>query len=74
MAWRLFGTKPLSKPMLRYCQLDPKEHILVKFHSKFNNFNLGNAPENVVCEMAAILPLPQYINCEVDDVFPHDDP
>ena len=59
--------------MLPYCQLDPKEHILVKFHSKFNSFNLGNAPENVFCEMAAILSLPQCINCEVDDVFPHDD-
>ena len=23
MACRLFGAKPLSKPMLRYCQLDP---------------------------------------------------
>ena len=25
MAWSLFGTKPLSEPMLAYCQLDPKE-------------------------------------------------
>ena len=23
MAWRLFGTKQLSKPMLQYYQLDP---------------------------------------------------
>ena len=27
MACRLFGTKPLSKPIQGYCQLDPKEQI-----------------------------------------------
>ena len=26
-----FGAKPLSEPMLPYCQLDPKEYISVKF-------------------------------------------
>ena len=31
MACRLFGAKPLSQPMLRYCQLDPWEQTLVKF-------------------------------------------
>ena len=31
MACRLFGTKPLSKPMLAYCQLDPEEQTSVKF-------------------------------------------
>ena len=31
MACRLFGAKPLSKPMLFYCQLDPKEQTSVKF-------------------------------------------
>ena len=36
MACRLFGTKPLSQPKLPYCQLDPKEHISVKFYLKFN--------------------------------------
>ena len=35
MACRLHGAKPLSKPMLTYCQLDPLEHISVKFESKF---------------------------------------
>ena len=30
MAWRLFGAKPLSEPMMPYCQLNPKEHIEVK--------------------------------------------
>ena len=28
---RLFGAKPLSKPMSGYCQLDPKEQISVNF-------------------------------------------
>ena len=31
MACRLFGTKPLSKPMLGYCQFDPWEQASVKF-------------------------------------------
>ena len=30
MACRLYGTKPLSKPMLGYCQLNPKEQTSVK--------------------------------------------
>ena len=38
MAWRLFGTKPLSETMLPYCQLDHKEHISVKFYFKFKSF------------------------------------
>ena len=33
MACRLIGTNPLSEPMLPYCQLDPEEHILMKFDS-----------------------------------------
>ena len=40
MACRLDGTKPLSKPMLTYCQLKPKEHISVKFYLKFKYFRL----------------------------------
>ena len=31
MACRLFGAKPLSEPMLDYCQLEPWEQTLVKF-------------------------------------------
>ena len=31
MACRLFGAKPLSKPMQGYCELDPKEHISMNF-------------------------------------------
>ena len=39
MACRLVGAKPLSEPMLECCQLDPKEHISVKFKSKFEIFH-----------------------------------
>ena len=38
MACCLFSTKPLSETMLPYCQLDPKEHISMKFYSKFKSF------------------------------------
>ena len=34
MACRLFGAKPLSKPLSGYRQLDPKEQTSVKFESK----------------------------------------
>ena len=39
MACPLFGTEPLSGPMLGYCQLDPQEQISVKFQSKFIHFH-----------------------------------
>ena len=39
MACRLYSVKPLSKPMLPYCQLDPEEHISVKFYLKFKTFH-----------------------------------
>ena len=35
MACRLFGAKPLSEPMLPYCQLDPKDHKSMKFYFNF---------------------------------------
>ena len=31
MACRLLGVKPLSEPMLGYCQLDPKEQTSLKY-------------------------------------------
>ena len=43
MACHLFGSKPLSKSMLRYCQLDPRNKLQ-------RNFN-----QNIICEMVAIL-------------------
>ena len=33
------GAKPLSEPVLTYCQLDPKEHISMKFYLKFKYFH-----------------------------------
>ena len=39
MACRLIATKPLSKPILDYCQLDPCEHISVKTLLKYHNFH-----------------------------------
>ena len=51
MACRLVGAKPLTEPMLEYCQLDSKEQTSVKFWSNF--FIQENAFESVDCEMAA---------------------
>ena len=39
MTCRLDGAKPLSEPMLIYCQLDPREHISMKFYLKFIYFH-----------------------------------
>ena len=38
MACRLFGTKPLSKPVLGYYRMDPYEHTSVKFESNTKLF------------------------------------
>ena len=47
-----YCVKPLPEPMLLYCQLDPIEHISVKFFFKFKS----------VCQMVAILSPPQCVN------------
>ena len=39
VACRLNGSKPLFKPVLTYCQLDPKEHISMKSYLKFKYFH-----------------------------------
>ena len=39
MACHLFGAMPLPEPMVKYCQLDPSEHISIKFHLKFKTFH-----------------------------------
>ena len=39
MACRLFGAKPLSKPMLGYCQLDHWEQTSVTFFIKIENIS-----------------------------------
>ena len=38
MVCRLFRIMPLSEPMPPYCQLEPKEHISVKFYWKSKSF------------------------------------
>ena len=53
MACRLFGAKPLSKPMLGYCQLAIRSSV--KCYSNSNSFIRESASENIVCKMAAIL-------------------
>ena len=39
MAFRLFGTKPLSAPMLTNCQLDSLKQTSMKFESTYNIFH-----------------------------------
>ena len=39
MSCCLLDTKPLSQPMLPYCQLDPQEQTSVKFESKYKLFH-----------------------------------
>ena len=66
MACRLFGTKPLSKPMLEYCHLDPRNKLHWNPKKNSNIFIQENAFESIVCEMTAILSRPQYV--KKDDV------
>ena len=55
MASRLLGAKPLSKPVLGYCQLDPWEQTSVKFELKIFSFiNIHEILFKIVCEIAAI--------------------
>ena len=61
MACRLFGAKPLSKPVLGYCQLNPQEQILVKFYKNKKLFSRKNASKNIVCEIAAILSRGEWV-------------
>ena len=53
MAWRLFDSKPLSKPVLGYWQLNPSEQT--NFNQNTTLFIYENASENIGCEMASIL-------------------
>ena len=39
MACSLFSTKPLPEPVVTYCQLDPQEHISMKYNLKFKHFH-----------------------------------
>ena len=65
MAFRLVGVKPLSEPMLEYCKLDPWERNSIKFNQNSCIFIQGNAFENVVWKMTAILSRPQCVNIHI---------
>ena len=64
--------KPLSKPMLEYCSLNPWEQVSVKCWSEFKIIFHDNALENVACEMASILSRPQCVNmcCRLEAMLP----
>ena len=53
MACCLFGTKPLSEPMLAISQLDPQEQTQWNFNQNTKLFIRENVSENIVCKMAA---------------------
>ena len=56
MAYRLFGAKSLSKPMLDYfVEWDLGNKFPWKFKQNAKLFFHENAFENIICEMAAIL-------------------
>ena len=55
MACRLFDAKPLSNPMLGYCQFDPTEQTSVNLNQNTNIFIQENAFENIVGETVTIL-------------------
>ena len=57
MACRLFGAKPLSKPMLGYCQLHPYKQTSVNIVTKYKTFYSSKYIWNIICEMAAIFTL-----------------
>ena len=64
MAGRLIGAKPLSEPMLADFGWIPTEQNSVKFQLIFRHIDSRKFVENVVCEMAHILSLPQWVNNE----------
>ena len=79
MAWRRDGAKPLSKPMLKYCWLDPWEQTSVKSQSKFRHFhsrkcigkcrlkNGGHVSSSSMCEWGDI-----YSEAQVECALRHE--
>ena len=62
MACRLDGAKPLSEPMLDIVNWTLRNKLQWNSNRNSNIFIHENALENVVCEMASILPPPQCVN------------
>ena len=53
MAWCWRSAKPLTVPMLTYCQLDPYNQTSMKFDGKYKHFYSKQILENVVSKMGA---------------------
>ena len=62
MACRLFGAKPLSKPMLGLWSIRSSGTNFSEIWTNTNIFIHENAFENIVCEMAAILSRGRWVN------------
>ena len=73
MACRLFGAKPLSKPMLDCCHWTLRNKLQWNFNQNAKLFIRENACENIVLEMAAILSRGRWVNCKCQEVhqWPH---
>ena len=61
MACRMLCTKPLSEPILDFCQLGPCDFFQWKLNQTTTIFTEEYARENVVCEMATILSRPKCV-------------
>ena len=68
MACCLFGAKPLSKPMIGYCQLDRYEQT--SFQSKSKTFLSRKCTWNIVCDMAAMLSRGRWVKSMVWELEP----
>ena len=58
----LFGAKPVPELIMAHHQLKNCEQTYTKLKSKCN-FSSRNAFENSTCQMSAVLPRVQYVNC-----------
>ena len=61
MACCLLSAKPLSKSMLPYCQLPPKEHISVKFYFKLKSSHSQELTLKCCLQNDTILYWPQCV-------------
>ena len=63
MTWCLFGTKPLSKQILNYCQLYPLEQTPVKILTKYTKMHL----EMLSAKYQPFFSQPKYVHTHVDN-------
>ena len=61
MGCRLFVTKPISQPILTFCNLDSQKQI-AKLQLNYKIFIQETAFANAICKMLAILFWTQYVN------------